>query len=698
MKFGKQLERHKIRGWDAFYVDYNGLKRSLKGYPKSGKNLSASVSTAGGRLERDVSSSDGASPRDAVKVSQEWVAELQASIDRTNEFFTSVADEVESRLVAGHDELEQNKGSDFELQLRRHLQSMIGQLQATLQDLTHFSAANHTALYKILKKHDKQTGLALSKQLLPQILGETFNEPGKVRLEELQRRLERFGGELGVENSPWALDRGENTLAQVARISFFLGVISMALVVLAVLSGMEPQIDQFSVEDLAATIPVLRLSFMMNLTAWLAGACAWVFEHYKINYLFLLDISPDLEVSAMSLLNYASLQTGVWIVLSFCFIADMKFGAVLQSIPCIHGFSLAHIYSSSVLIMQFLITSSWMTASTRRLFSRLFIRILCFSCLGEVSFAENVLADVLTSLGRPLKDVAYTGCYFRHWHTDQDREVRRICKNSAWTGCTVQILLLLPLFFRIAQCYRRMRDTPEKFRHGLNCGKYVFAVLVSLLTSVGKPPRGLTSFQLSVIQTLGYFLATVYAATWDLVVDFGLLGFKSRRCLFPRFSYIAVAILDVYLRSTWLLTYQPDCRAYVGASTFNKECFAFLISSLELIRRGLWATIRIEHEHQSNAGRFRSVCWVPPLDHRRPSFNGKTSKRKPLIVALVNSDDGPMLPLGKPPLTTDACRPQSPTLAEQMQCGLSHPLSGLRSASFNFDGRSHLLRRRSFDV
>lgn len=552
MKFGKQLERHKIRGWDAFYVDYNGLKRSLKGYPKSGKNLSASVSTAGGRLERDVSSSDGASPRDAVKVSQEWVAELQASIDRTNEFFTSVADEVESRLVAGQDELEQNKGSDFELQLRRHLQSMIGQLQATLQDLTHFSAANHTALYKILKKHDKQTGLALSKQLLPQILGETFNEPGKVRLEELQRRLERFGGELGVENSPWALDRGENTLAQVARIPFFLGVISMALVVLAVLSGMEPQIDQFSVEDLAATIPVLRLSFMMNLTAWLAGACAWVFEHYKINYLFLLDISPDLEVS----------------------------------------------------------------------------------------FAENVLADVLT----------------------------------------------------------RMRDTPEKFRHGLNCGKYVFAVLVSLLTSVGKPPRGLTSFQLNVIQTLGYFLATVYAATWDLVVDFGLLGFKSRRCLFPRFSYIAVAILDVYLRSTWLLTYQPDCRAYVGASTFNKECFAFLISSLELIRRGLWATIRIEHEHQSNAGRFRSVCWVPPLDHRRPSFNGKTSKRKPLIVALVNSDDGPMLPLGKPPLTTDACRPQSPTLAEQMQCGLSHPLSGLRSASFNFDGRSHLLRRRSFDV
>ncbi len=283
------------------------------------------------------------------------------------------------------------------------------------------------------------------------------------------------------------------------------------------ISDMDPSAS-LAFTALQATIPVLRLSFMMNLTAWLAGACALVFERYKINYLFLLDISPDLEVSAMSLLNYASVQTGVWIVFSFCFLADMKFGAVLQSIPSIHGFSLAHIYSSSVLLVQFFITSSWMTAAHRRLFSRLFLRIFCFSCLGEVSFAENVLADVLTSLGRPLKDVAYTACYFRHWHTSQDREVRRICKNSAWTSWTVQFLLLLPLLFRIAQCYRRRRDTPDKLRHSLNCGKYILAVLVSLLTSVSVPPKGLTLLQLNVIQTLGAGLSFFVTATHVLPV------------------------------------------------------------------------------------------------------------------------------------------------------------------------------------
>lgn len=75
------------------------------------------------------------------------------------------------------------------------------------------------------------------------------------------------------------------------------------------------------------------------------------------------------------------------------------------------------------------------------------------------------------------------------------------------------------------------------------------------------------------------------------------------------------------LRSTWLLTYVPDCRAFVSASTFNSECFSFAIGALELFRRAIWAIIRLEHEHLSNAGRFRSVCWVPPLEHRQLKDN-----------------------------------------------------------------------------
>ncbi|CAK8985187.1 unnamed protein product [Durusdinium trenchii] len=674
MKFGKQLDRHKIRGWDAFYIDYNGLKKSLKDRG----------SPTGDILDQE------------AQVSSEWLSELRASLERTNEFFTSMSEQVEDRLEAAREELQQNQGLEHEPQLRNHLQMMVQELQGTLQELTHFCEANDTACYKILKKHDKQTGLNLMDTMLPQMKKEAFSDPGKARLSDLQKRLRRFGDELGVEEISWALERTDDTW-QVARISFCLGVISMALLVLLVLSGMEPQIDQYSAEDLAATIPVLRLSFMMNLTAWLAGSCAWVFEHYKINYLFLLDISPDLEVSAMALMNYASLQTGVWILLTFCFLADMKFGAVLVLLTREdYDFSLAHVYACAVLFAQFAICVWHSTRAHRHLFVRLLVRIFCFSCLGEVSFAENVVADVLTSLGRPLKDVAYTVCYFRHWHTDHDREVRQICKSSAWTSPMLQFLLLLPLLFRVAQCLRRLKDSPrsDAVKHSLNCGKYLLAVLVSLLNSMSVPPSGWTTFQLKLVQVFGYVAATVYATAWDLTVDFGLTH-SNRRRIYPNASYLIAAALDTSLRSTWLLTLQPDCRRYVGASTFNKECFAFLISFLELFRRSMWATVRIEHEHLSNAGRFRSVCWVPPLEHRRSKApvtaaeRWEMLKRRATVVALVNDE------LKHPPLSK-----YNSWAAEPLVGGLCSPrsLSQLRNDSPEEDltQRSHIHRRRSF--
>ena len=73
---------------------------------------------------------------------------------------------------------------------------------------------------------------------------------------------------------------------------------------------------------------------------------------------------------------------------------------------------------------------------------------------------------------------------------------------------------------------------------------------------------------------------SLFQATWDLIVDFGLMV-NNRRCLYPRCTYPILAALDVALRTTWLLTYLPDCHAFVRASSFNRECFAFMISSLE---------------------------------------------------------------------------------------------------------------------
>jgi len=172
---------------------------------------------------------------------------------------------------------------------------------------------------------------------------------------------------------------------------------------------------------------------------------------------------------------------------------------------------------------------------------------------------------------------------------------------------------------------RRIRDTGHRYLHLLNCGKYTVATLVSLLAALPESSLGLSHRQVHALRIFGYITATFYAASWDLVVDFGLLS-VDRRCFFPWRFYVVLAGSNVMLRSTWLLTYQPDLKQFVHSSTFNSECFAFMIAGMELIRRAIWATVRLEHEHLSNASRFRSVCWVPPLEHRRPAERHLSTK------------------------------------------------------------------------
>jgi len=302
------------------------------------------------------------------------------------------------------------------------------------------------------------------------------------------------------------------------------------------------------------------------------------------------------------------------------FLADVKFGAVLLSSrpwSSTSNISLAHLYVVVLLVLQVTVSSVWVSRKHRLYFLRLVFHTCCLAPMAPVSFSENLFADFLTSIGRPLKDLAYTGCYLSHWRGMDVLEIRSNCHASdglAWYS--LQLILVMPLVIRVSQCIRRIRDTGVRFPHLLNCGKYATAIFVSILAAARLTRLGLSAGEVQRVRIAGYFLATVYAATWDLAVDFGLSA-KGRRCLFPGGAYIAVAILDVCLRSTWLLTYLPDCRTFVTASSLNSECFSFAIGALELVRRALWATIRLEHEHLSNAGRFRSICWVPPLEHRR---------------------------------------------------------------------------------
>ena len=58
---------------------------------------------------------------------------------------------------------------------------------------------------------------------------------------------------------------------------------------------------------------------------WGAGTCLRVYEHYGVNYKFMLDVDPKCTVDSGCRLFIASVQTGVVQVSLLCFLADYKF-------------------------------------------------------------------------------------------------------------------------------------------------------------------------------------------------------------------------------------------------------------------------------------------------------------------------------------------------------------------------------------
>ena len=75
--------------------------------------------------------------------------------------------------------------------------------------------------------------------------------------------------------------------------------------------------------------PVFRLLFFLILLIWLAGWTVGRFEQHGVNYIFLLNISPERPVTSTSLFAVASIATGLWLVAFACFILDFKFGLLL---------------------------------------------------------------------------------------------------------------------------------------------------------------------------------------------------------------------------------------------------------------------------------------------------------------------------------------------------------------------------------
>ncbi|CAJ1365392.1 unnamed protein product [Effrenium voratum] len=525
----------------------------------------------------------------------------------------------------------------------------VGRVTEGVQRLRVFAELNHAAMYKILKKHDKllssKEGLA---EIFPRLVKATrINEVE--RFDALDEDLKKMSLASSKTEDIDASPEVARLIAGLGRsgvvgltvqpvshrselvLSFFLGsslALFLSIGVLLWLPEKSPR--TFSEAYFLTPIPVFRVVFSFLLIMWCMGAVAKICGQADVNHMFILNVDPRCRVSPEWFFARAATLTTIWILVFGMYVVDYKW-KIVPTVWSTEGFnkraSLHFVFYPLVLLLLAGLGAVMPSTICRNRYKLAVLRSVKRTAMAPVfpvDFADNMVGDIMTSIAKPLEDVPAAMCYLLSHHPQEEAVVRRFVTNGdncsdATHSFVVPMLAGLPFFFRANQCVRRYRDTKES-RHLWNLGKYLCSLLVVIVSRLDN------TILLITVSTV----ATVYAFLWDVFLDWGLGLSELLRSAhaaeanghvhehgqpqkiqrhFPRKVYWLCSLFDLVARSTWVFTLMPT--SLVTGNIVSRVIFVSLMSSVEILRRSMWAVLRIEYEQLSNASGFRALLWVP---------------------------------------------------------------------------------------
>lgn len=244
------------------------------------------------------------------------------------------------------------------------------------------------------------------------------------------------------------------------------------------------------------------------------------------------------------------------------------------------------------------------------------LKCLVLSPFYKVEFSYFFLGDQMVSNIYSFTMIYLFGCsYANHWEPGLDKSCR---VSTSWV---VSIIMILPPFWRLMQCFRRYYDTKMANPHLLNSIKYGAQMLTTLISFAFKrsDEKGVLALWFIVAT-----LTAIYASWWDYCKDWGLLqpGSKNRflrdDLLYRKWWYYVALATNFPLRMMWLITI-----SYGGFQiTTNMRLIVLIAAILEIFRRIQWNIFRVENEQSNNCGMFRAVKDVPlPFEIRKDRFD-----------------------------------------------------------------------------
>eukprot|EP00045_Choanoeca_perplexa_P011859 m.127141 g.127141 ORF g.127141 m.127141 type:complete len:741 (-) comp15794_c0_seq3:99-2321(-) len=471
--------------------------------------------------------------------------------------------------------------------------------------LISFQELNRLAFVKILKKHDKITGLTLSSSFMATVDQAPFRQ---VNMQIMLRHVEQeYTQCLAYGNRSRAMEALRVPIDpftpfdfQMFRLGAWLTVFLFSVIVLVVAM----LASKLHFPEPTAHFTMFRGLLYPTLMTALIAIDVYIWKKHHINYLLIFGLDHRSYTNHIDMMERAGVLAALWSLTLFLYV----FQDEAPTVPSPY----LPVTLMGVMLLYLLLPGSTRPHKATRWALNTAWRMVA-APFYHVRFEDFWLADQFNSIIIFVMDVEFMICYLSLGQFEQDGEA--LCRSSA-SGLRPTIAAL-PAWWRFAQCWRRYYDTGKK-HHLVNAGKYFSTLVVvtfSSLTSVanGDGQKLGTDTAVTAFFTcwIGAALVnTCYSLYWDLVKDWGLFSkeegvkhrFLRKQLLYPVRVYYLAIVLDAVLRLGWTLSVSVG---FFG--NFFGEGLVALLAFTEMCRRFMWNCFRLENEHLNNCGEFRAT-------------------------------------------------------------------------------------------
>lgn len=564
MKFQKYLADTQIAEWKNSYVDYKGLKKTIK------------------NMQRN---------------DNDFIIVLQNELLKVSTFYNSQASTIFGRLAFIQNEMSQNTNRDVK-SLKR-IQILYRELYTFCTYLHNFQKLNMIAFTKIIKKYDKSHDATLTENICYTFVEDrVFKNDGPKQYEKLieadltklfdilKKRnpalFSRYLITLNKKNSrslTMTYLRGPLTRKDdfsFFRVGLFVGI-SVPLIIMAI----ETMVKEQKWKD-PVYIPIFYIMggmFVNCLSIFGFAIDIYIWKRHRINYIFILEMDYRTALTFKQFAEFGAISLLLWSITGFFVIHDTLHNIIsFQYIPLMLIFFYIALFLLPLPILHHR-SRIWFLKTLGRVFTPGF---------RKVDFKDFFIADLFISLTFFWTSLYVLICFYID---------RNICSpRQSWI---TPFLISIPLIIRLIQCLRRFYDGKENLNL-INAGKYIVSIFAVFASSLNVIKTGLPTLLVYIAVAV---ISSCYSYTWDTVIDWGI---KKNGKLIGRKKLITACIFNFFLRFNFILTINIFF-------LFDQLLLSFIFSCLEVIRRYIWAVFRMELEHTQNVEHYRAVVDIPLL-------------------------------------------------------------------------------------